>query len=221
MKKLLASLLVALCGAASLFAGESKSEMQRTCTECDFIVKNKLTGGRLVCRIDDNSKRRIKIILRKGYFTQDLGVRDIKVTRGHIEFRGRNGSLIFYPGEEFCFIAKLPDATICSEKFKFDSYSGFFMSQYPRYKEKPLHVARFDSGQMLDFHEHEFAKRGMPPEFGIDFALSFQDDCSIVLIECIPSPDFMGSAEIRVMGNLYNDTGGVEWIWRMFHNPAK
>ena len=131
MKKLFVSLLIALCGAVPLFADESKGEMQRICTECEFIVKNKLTGGRLVCRIDDNSKRRIKIILKKGYFTQDLGVRNIKITRGHIEFKGRNGSLIFYPGEEFCFIAKLPTATICSEKFKFDSYSGFFMSQYP------------------------------------------------------------------------------------------
>ena len=221
MKKFVIWLIGFLCCFVPLFAAESKGDMQRTYTECEFIVKNKLTGGRLVCRVDDNSKKRIKIILEKGYFTQDLGVRDIKVTRGHIEFKGRNGSLIFYSGGEFGFIAKLPDATICSEKFKFDSDSGFFMSQYPRYKEKPLHVARFDSGQVLDFHEREFAKRGMPPEFGIDFALSFQDDCSIVLIECIPSPDFMGSAEIRVMGNLYNDTGGVEWIWRMFHNPAK
>ena len=135
MKKLIVTLLVALYGTVPLFADESKDDMQRICTECAFIVKNKLTGGRLVCRIDDNSKKRIKIILKKGYFTQDLGVRDIKVVRGHIEFKGRNGSLIFYPGEEFRFIAKLPTATICSEKFKFDSYSGFLMSQYPRYKK--------------------------------------------------------------------------------------
>jgi len=102
-------------------------------TKC-FSVKNSLTGGLLIYKITNRDRINIKIALKHGYFTQDIGIRNIIVNQGYIEFKGKNGRLFFYPEKKFCFVVESYNSFVQYNGFNYSPYTGFFLKQYTDYK---------------------------------------------------------------------------------------
>ena len=183
-------------------------------------VENKLSFGYILsenCFASDS----IKLALKRGYFEQTFAIIDINISQGSIELKGRNGSLLLFSNHEYSI--KIPENG-CSPRFKFRGVIDF--DHDVKFGLRPrIQSVAFQTNEEIDVFYNFFKCFHIDPDkFVIDYTI-YDDktptEFDFVEIELIKSHDFIGSAKLLKDGNVYNDTGGVEWLLRLFYNPPK
>jgi len=199
----------------------SCSQSKNTGLEAPFLpIRNKLSFPYIIsenCFASDC----IRIALEKGYFDQSFAIMDINITAGNIELRGRNGSLILWPNNKYSI--KTAKDGWCSEKFNF--FSGIYFEHDLKFCLRPRIVtALFKSTKEIEHFYSSFKHANIDPD---NFTIEYKADKDaskefyLVEIELIKSHDFIGDARLFKRGNVYDDTGGIEWIFRLFYNPPR
>ena len=139
-----------------------------------------------------------------------------------MELKGNNGSIIIFPDNRYS--VRTNKSSKCTERIQFAGRIEFEHDY--KFRLRPsITTARFTSLRQENEFNKFFSHQNIDlDKYAIDFSISdhMYAEYQFVEISLIPSNDFNGKAELRKKSNLYDDTCGVEWLWRfLFYNPPR